>query len=180
MSNPFRDQLLKTGIVSRQQAHNAKKDKTKKIKQQRSKKEIVADETKLKVQQAAREKAQLDRELNKQKEDAARIKAISAEIDQLITQHCIPRPQDCDIAYNFEHMSKVKRIYVNGDMKQKIIAGTLGIVYLDDRYELVPKPVAEKIRQRDEKRVILFDSNDAEIDKDDPYADYPIPDDLIW
>ncbi len=180
MSNPFRDQLLKTGIVSRQQAHNAKKDKTKQTKQQRSKKDVAADEAKLKVQQVALEKAQRDRELNKKKEDAARIKAVSAEIDQLITRNCITQQQDCEIAYNFEHMNKVKRIYVNDEMKQKIMCGTLGIAYLDDHYELIPKPVAEKIRQRNEKRVILFDKNEPEIDENDPYADYQIPDDLIW
>ncbi len=180
MSNPFRDQLLKTGIVSKQQAHNAKKDKTKKNKQQRSQKEAAADETKLKIQQAAQDKARLDRELNKEKEQAARIKAISAEINQLITKNCLARQQDCEIAYNFEHMNKVKHIYINNEMKQKIISGALGIAYIDSRYELVPKTIAEKIQQRDEKRIILFDNNEPMVDKNDPYAEYTVPDDLIW
>ena len=65
-------------------------------------------------------------------------------------------------------------------MKQKIISGALGIAYIDSHYELVPKAVAEKIQQRDDKRIILFDSNDAGVDENDPYADYTVPDDLIW
>ncbi len=180
MSNPFRDQLLKTGIVSKQQAHNAKKNKTKKNKQQRSQKDAAADETKLKIQQTAQDKAEADRELNKKKEQAARIKAVSAEINQLITKNCIARQKDCEIAYNFEHMNKVKRIYVNDEMKQKIISGALGIAYIDSHYELVPKTIAEKIQQRDDNRIILFDSNEPAMDENDPYAEYSVPDDLIW
>lgn len=180
MSNPFQDQLLKTGIVSKQQAHNAKKDKSKKNKQQRSKKEAQQDKTKLKVQQDALDKAKLDRELNKKKDDVARAKALSAEVDQLITKNCIARKDDCEITYNFEYLNKVKHIYINDDMKQKIMQGILGITYIDSRYELVPRSTAVKIQQRDKERVILFDMDKQIVDENDPYADYQVPDDLIW
>jgi len=180
MSNPFQDQLLKTGIVSKQQAHNAKKDKNKKNKQQRSKKETAADETKLKVQQDALDKTRLDRDLNKKIEDAASAKALSAAIDQLITKNCIARKDDCEIAYNFEYRNKVKNIYINDDMKQKIMQGILGIACIDSRYELVPRPIAVKIQQRNKERIILFDMTKQTVDENDPYADYQVPDDLIW
>jgi len=180
MSNPFQDQLLKTGIVSKQQAHNAKKDKNKKNKQQRAQKKVGLDETKLKVEQAALEKAKLDRELNKKKEDAARVKAIAAEVNQLITKNRLKRLDDCDIPYNFEHMNKVKRVYINNEIKQQIIRGIAGIAFIDDHYEIIPKAIAERIQQRDKQRVILFDSDEQATDKNDPYADHPIPDNLIW
>ena len=51
----------------------------------------------------------------------------------------------------------------------------------DERFELVPKMVAEKIAERDAKSVIKNDSvSSTEQAKDDPYADYQIPDDLVW
>lgn len=65
-------------------------------------------------------------------------------------------------------------------MKQKIIEGKLGIARIDGRYELVPRSIAEKIQQRNEKRVILFDNSEPDIDENDPYAEYQVPDDLIW
>jgi len=54
-------------------------------------------------------------------------------------------------------------------------------VKLGDKYELVPTPVAEKIQQRDVSYVITqVLSAPIETDEEDPYADYQIPDDLMW
>ena len=182
MSNPFQEQLLKAGVVTKQQVQKVKQEGNKKKKQQkqRSKKDVVVDKTKLKAQQAVEEKARRDRELNKRKEEHAKQKAISIEINNLITDNCIDRKENCEIIYNFEHQKKVKRIYVNEDMKQQIIKGKLGIARIEGRYELVPKAIAEKIQQRNEKRVVLFTNDDKKADENDPYADYQIPDDLTW
>ncbi|WP_126452908.1 DUF2058 domain-containing protein [Sulfuriflexus mobilis] len=180
MGNPFQDQLLKAGLVSKQQVNKVKNAAHKKKKQQGSKKAVEIDETKLKAAQAAKEKAALDRELNKKKEQQARKKALSAEIDQLITTNRIERGDDCELVYNFEHMKKIERIYITAEMKKHITQGTLGIARIDSRYELVPKAIAKKIQQRDAARIILFSNAEQAIDEDDPYADYQIPDDLTW
>ena len=182
MGNPFQDQLLKAGLVTKKQVQKVKQDKNRKRKQQQqqSKKEKVVDEVKLKAQQAAEEKANRDRELNKRKEEQARQKAISIEINQIITDNCLARDESCEIVYNFEHNKKVRRIYVDEAMKQQIVQGKLGIARIEGRYELVTKAVAEKIQQRNEKRVVLF-SDDQKIDNEnDPYAEHQIPDDLMW
>ena len=180
MSNPFQEQLLKAGLVTKQQVQKAKQEKNKKWKKQRSNKEVVDDEIRLKAQKAAEEKAERDRELNKRKENQARQKAISIEINQLITANRLPRDASCEIVYNFEHNKKVKRIYVNADMKQQIIQGKLGIARIEGRYELVPQVIAEKIQQRNPKRVVIFTEDAVAAADDDPYAAYQIPDDLDW
>ena len=122
----------------------------------------------------------LDRELNKKREEQAKNKAVSAEINQLITQNKIKRNEECDIVYNFEHQKKIKRIYINQEMKQQIIDGKLGIARIEGCYELVPRVIAEKILQRNEKRIVLIEYEDKSLDADDPYADFQVPDDLIW
>ncbi|MDH5612723.1 MAG: DUF2058 domain-containing protein [Gammaproteobacteria bacterium] len=181
MSNPFQDQFLKAGLVSKQQVQKAQQDKQKTKKQQHNNKKIkIVDESKIKAQQAAEEKAKRDRELNQKKQEQVRQKAISAEIDQLITSNRIERDDSCEIAYNFEHQKKIKRIYVNEDMQKQIVQGKLGIARITGQYELIPKVIAEKIQQRNEKRVILFDPEQQVIDENDPYADHQIPDDLMW
>ena len=180
MSNPFQDQLIKTGLVSKKQIHKAKTAKSQKSKQERSSNEVRVDETKLKIQQAAAEKAKLDKELNQKKELQAQQKANSAAINQLITSNKLNRSENCEIAYNFEHNKKVKRIYVNEEMKQQIIDGKLGIARIDGIYELVPRDIAEKIQQRNEKRIILFEPDEQVTDENDPYAEFQIPDDLTW
>jgi uncharacterized protein YaiL (DUF2058 family) len=180
MSNPFQEQFLKAGVVNKEQIQKVKQDKHKKNKLQRSNKNNSVDEAKLKAKQSIDEKAEYDRALNKKKEDDARKKAISSEINQLILSNRIHRDDDCETVYNFEHNKKVKRIYVNNDMKQQIIQGKLGIARIEGRYELVPLTIAEKIQQRNEKRVVLFKYEEPEIDENDPYADFKVPDDLIW
>lgn len=183
MGNPFQDQLLKAGVVTKQQVKKAQSASNKKKKEQRSKKEKIVDESKLKAQQAIKEKAERDKELNKRKEEQAKQKAISAEIDQLITANLIKRSDDCEIVYNFEHRKKINRIYINTEMKQQVIDGKLGIARIEGRYELIPKVIAKKIQQRNEKRVILFDHVEQEeqiIDENDPYAEFQVPDDLMW
>lgn len=181
MNNPFQDQLLKAGLVTKKQVQKAQQDKNRKNKQQRQqpKKNKAVDETRLKAQRAAEEKAQRDRELNRKKEQQAKAKATSIEINQLIEANCLKRDESCDIVYNFEHNKKVKRIYVDTEMKQKIIKGNLGIARIEGRYELVSKKIAEKIQQRNEKRIVLFEAEDV-VDENDPYSEYQIPDDLTW
>ena len=73
----------------------------------------------------------------------------------------------------------MKRIYVDATMKQQIIKGSLGIARIEGRYELVPKDIAEKIQQRNEKRIVIFDAEET-VDENDPYAEHQIPDDLVW
>ncbi|MDT8453247.1 MAG: DUF2058 domain-containing protein [Gammaproteobacteria bacterium] len=181
MSNPFQDQFLKAGLVNKQQVQKAKQDKQKVKKQQHNNKKIkVVDENKIKIQQAAEEKVQRDRELNQKKQEQARQKAISAEIDQLIRTNRIERDHNCDIAYNFEHQKKIKRIYINEEMQKQIVQGKLGIARITGQYELIPKAIAEKIQQRNDKRVVLFQEEKQEIDANDPYAEHQIPDDLMW
>lgn len=179
MGNAFQDQLLKAGLVTKQQVKKAQ-SVTHKKKKQRSKKDKSVDENKLKAQEAIKEKSDHDKELNKRKEEQAKQKAISAEIDQLITTNCIKRSDECEIVYNFEHRKKVNRIYVNDDLKKQIIDGKLGIARIEGRYELVPKIIAEKIQLRNEKRIILFEHEEKIIDENDPYAEFQVPDDLTW
>ncbi len=182
MNNPFQEQLLKAGLVSKKQVQKAQQDKQKKNKQQRNNKKVqVVDETKISAQKKLDAKALRDRDLNQKKQKQAQQKAISSEIDQLIKNNLIERDLNCEIAYNFEHQKKVKRIYLNEEMQQQLMQGKLGIARITGQYELVPKSIAEKIQQRNEKRIIFFDIKESKkVEPDDPYSEHQIPDDLMW
>ena len=105
---------------------------------------------------------------------------MSNEINELIRNNKIERKQGCELAYNFEHQGKVKRLYINEAMKKDLLAGKMGIARIEGNYELVPASVARKIQERNEKRVVLFDANSDQVDEDDPYKDFQVPDDLMW
>jgi uncharacterized protein YaiL (DUF2058 family) len=59
------------------------------------------------------------------------------------------------------------------------MAGRLVIVRLGDATELVPRVIADKIAERDASLVVQV-KKAAEVDPDDPYAAFQIPDDLMW
>ena len=179
MAGSFQDQLLKAGLVNKQQANDVKSAKRKKTKQQRHEKSVDVDLNKLALDAKLAEQVERDKQLNKQQKAQAESKAIKAQIVQLIGQFKQPRDGG-ETAYNFADNKKVKKIYVTEKLSQELIRGQLAIVKLDEQYELVPLAVADKIRQRDEQYVILCNDKVDDVDEDDPYADFKVPDDLMW
>jgi uncharacterized protein YaiL (DUF2058 family) len=85
------------------------------------------------------------------------------------------------LAYQFNHQNKVKTIYVSEKVREALINGRAGIIGLDSGYEIVPAEIARKIQDRDASRVVVLNQiSQATLAEDDPYADYQIPDDLMW
>ncbi|MFT5425670.1 MAG: hypothetical protein ACI9ZT_000602 [Gammaproteobacteria bacterium] len=181
MGNSLFDQMKKTGLVDKTKAQKVKRDQYKN-KKQKTKKGAAEriDDVKLTAEKTHVEKVERDRQINKQKEQEAERKAIAAQIIQLIETNRV-EDRDGEIVYNFTDANVVKRIFVSEHIQKHLMSGHLAIVKLGDGYELVPKAVAEKIKQRDADCIINND-NERELDQndDDPYADYKIPDDLIW
>lgn len=182
MAISLQDQLLKSGLIDKNKANQVKKEKYKQSKQQRKTKTEQTDEATLLAQKALAEKQAKDRALNQKKKAEAEEKAIVAQIKQLIQQNAQEKAKGDDaLAYNFSDNNKVKTIYVSETTLKHISSGKLAIVKYENNYELVPVPVAEKIKQRDASYVLVLNDNiQEETTADDPYADFQIPDDLMW
>ncbi|GAL30718.1 nucleoprotein/polynucleotide-associated enzyme [Vibrio variabilis] len=45
---------------------------------------------------------------------------------------------------------------------------------------MIPTVVAKKIAERDQETVIENDVKEEVVEEDDPYAQYVVPDDLMW
>jgi uncharacterized protein len=60
------------------------------------------------------------------------------------------------------------------------VAGHLVIVCQGGTTELVPKVIADKIAERDPSLVVRVNKTSTEVDADDPYAAFQVPDDLMW
>ena len=178
----LQDQLLKAGLIDPKKAKQANKEKRKEANVARRSSEEMVDEIKLSAEQARAEKAERDRELNRQRDLELQQKAIAAQIKQLIENHRQPKGAgQNDVEYNFTHGKLIKKIRVSKTVQEQIIRGMLAVVKLGEGYELVPRIVADKIAQRDQHAVVVANTKSAQqIDEDDPYKDYVIPDDLMW
>ena len=174
----LQEQLLKAGLVDKKQAKQIDKQKRKDKNVARRSSEAVVDEVKVAAEQARADKLAKDRALNAERNALAKEKAIAAQIRQLIDVNKQSRAGG-ELAYNYTHGKKIKKVYVTKALQDHLIAGRLVIALLDDQAELVPRVIGEKIAERDPDRVILPTQTSAATD-DDPYADYVIPDDLMW
>ncbi|MBD1391376.1 DUF2058 domain-containing protein [Neiella sp. HB171785] len=168
----LQEQMLKAGLVSKKKADKVKKQ-TKKGRVQAREAKAAAEEKRIAEQQKAKE-------LNRQRDEAAKQKAIVAQIKQLIEANRIDRSKG-DISYSFADDKLVKNIYVEQKIQKDLVKGRLAIVRFGEGYEVVPAGVADKIAQRDESLVVLNNVvDDKEVDEDDPYAEFVVPDDLMW
>jgi uncharacterized protein YaiL (DUF2058 family) len=177
----LQDQLLKAGLVDKKKANKASKEKRKSQKLQNKSKAVVVDETKAAAVKARVEKTERDKQLNEDRKAAAEIKAIAAQIKQLIEMNRQSKGGGDDaVGYNFTDGKHIKKIYVSALAQKQLANGRLAIAKLGEEYEIVPAVVADKIKQRDESVVLSQQAVNTEVDEDDPYADYQIPDDLMW
>ncbi|MEZ5536050.1 MAG: DUF2058 domain-containing protein [Thiolinea sp.] len=178
----LQDQLLKAGLIDKKKAQAGKKAKNKQQYQQKKgqKQETETDKARELAEKAKQEQAERSRELNRLQREEAERHAIQAQIRQLISMNRIDRSRG-EVAYQFADGNKIQSVYVTDKLQQQLADGIIAIVRLDQGYELIPRQVVEKITQRDATcLVVLNDSKNDTPDEDDPYADFRIPDDLMW
>lgn len=205
MNKSLQDQLLGAGLVDGKKAKQISKEtreakKKSKAKKQKKGAEAELSEAQLAVRQAQQEKLQRDQTLNQQLKQEADKKAIAAQVAQMIKQCKVSR-KGGEVEYNFTDEGKVKKILVTQSAYDEIVRGRLCIARFNGTYELLPKPVAEKIQERDTETIVVAnqkaasqpaststanaESSDtastAGVQSDeDYYAQFEIPDDLTW
>ncbi|VEB85462.1 Uncharacterized protein conserved in bacteria [Citrobacter koseri] len=133
-------------------------------------------------------KAQLerDKQLSEQQKQAALSKEYKAQVKQLIEMNRISISKG-DIGFNFTDNNLIKKIDVDKATQAQLINGRLAIARLvvdnggECEYAIIPASVADKIAQRDANSIVLNSAlSQEEQDEEDPYADFKVPDDLMW
>ena len=175
---PLQEQMLKAGLVSSKKVAKVQRTAKKSRVQAREAREAVEEN----------KKAQLERDklLSEQQKQAVLSKEYKAQVKQLIEMNRV-MPGRGDISFNFTDGSIIKKITVDKLTQTQLINGRLAIARLatqsngDSEYAIIPAIVAEKIAQRDASSIVLHSALSQEVqDEDDPYADFKIPDDLMW
>lgn len=176
MANPFQEKFLKAGLATKKQVGKAKVAQNKK---QRQKRRNQGDDSADKVIELAlqRQKEQV-RQSNEQRNQVAREKEVVAQLKQLVATNRVDVGRG-DVAFHFSDSIKIKKLYLPKAVVNQLSTGTLGIVKVDDKYEVVPAETAGKIRDRRPEALLVLNDRQA-LDPNDPYAEFPIPDDYEW
>lgn len=182
MGNSLQDELLKAGLIDQNKIDQARKSKNKQAAQRQKPKKKPrpphAERPPLTPEQL--EKQARDRELEQQRAEVRRQREVAAEVRQLVSRHKHPRVErEDDKPFHFENKGKIKRLYVSAETHQLIADRKLTIVNDNGVFELVPPEIAERIRKRNPSLVIDL-PEDKGPDADDPYAQFQVPDDLMW
>ena len=168
----LQEQMLKAGLIDKKKLKKAGKT-TKKSRTQ-------AKEAKAAVEENRVSQLEKDKALNRQRDEDALQKAFISQVKQLIEMNRLDR-NNGDIGYNFTDGTTVKKIYVDKLMQKQLVNGRLAIARYLDGYEVIPAAVADIIAMRDQESIVLNNVvDDSIVDEDDPYADFVIPDDLMW
>ncbi|WP_297476907.1 DUF2058 domain-containing protein [uncultured Photobacterium sp.] len=168
----LQEQMLKAGLIDKKKLKKAGKT-TKKSRTQ-------AKEAKAAVEENRVSQLEKDKALNRQRDEDAQQKAFLAQVKQLIEMNRLDR-NNGDIGYNFTDGTMVRKIYVDSLIQKQLVNGRLAIARYLDGYEVIPASVADKIALRDQESIVLNNVvDDSIVDEDDPYADFVIPDDLMW
>ncbi len=179
--NPLQEQLLKAGLVKKAKvievAHQQNKARY-------AKGSSTPGEMQLEVERVRAEKVERDRALAAERKAKARIIELRAQARQIIEDKKVPRSGDSE--YRFTADDSIRTVLVNEDLRKKLSCGALVIVRIDERFELLPRAAVEKVRERDASMIVLDHGQTAGAepaaasDDDAYYAQFKVPDDLVW
>lgn len=174
----LQEQLLKAGLVT-----SKKMDK---VQRTAKKSRVQSREARAAVEENKKAQLERDKQLNEQQKQAALSKEHKAQVKQLIEMNRIDISKG-DIGFNFTDNNLIKKVFVDKTTQAQLISGRLAIARLvtdsngESQYAIIPASVADKIAQRDASNIVLNSAlSQEEQDEEDPYADFKVPDDLMW
>lgn len=180
--NPLQEQLLKAGLVKKSKVAEVAREQHK---ARHGKGPAEQSEIQREAERARAEKAERDRALAAERKATARIAELRAQARQIIEDKKVPRSGD--IEYRFTAGGAIRTLLVNEDLRKLLSSGALVIAQVDDRYELLPRVAGDKVRERDASMIVLDHGKEAgaapasATSEDDAYyAQFQVPDDLVW
>ena len=155
--NPLQEQLLKAGLVKKSKLAEVAREQNK---ARHGKGPAAPSEIQREAERTRAEKAERDRALEAERKAQARTAELRAQARQIVEDRKLPRSGDGE--YRFTVDGAIRSVRVDDDQRRKLSAGALVIMRIDDRFELLPRVAADKVRERDPDMVVLDHGQGAE------------------
>ena len=178
----LQDQLMKVGLINSQKVRQAKTEKSRKAKQKKKKKGTVeVSDVQVAINQQKSQLHKKDLLKNKATQSELETRSDHGKLIQMIAQHSEKNYQG-EIDYHFIFESKIKRISINDKTQKNLINGQLAICVLNEKFYLINKEASERLMKIDASVLVaLHEKVDvSQVGEDDPYAQFSVPDDLMW
>ncbi|MGM0516823.1 MAG: DUF2058 family protein [Pseudomonadota bacterium] len=178
----LQEQLLKAGLAKKGNGKQPKKKsawgRVNRHDKQANTKPPAEIEAAKKAAAEKREREQAkNREAGRRQREAEERRARRAEIRQLILDHAEKLPSNGE-PFHFADSGRVLSIPVNLRLRRQLASRQMRLATWEKRYYVIPAQTAEKLAQRDPAHLVALPSG-GEI-QDSAYAEFDVPDDLVW
>lgn len=179
-ANPLQQQLIKAGLAKKSKVAAAAREQLKQAKAGTGPSEIA-----LEAERARAEKIERDRALDAERKAQAHIAELRAQARQIVRDKKLPPIGQGE--YRFTADGAIRTVLVDEEQRRKLATGAVVIARFGDGYALLPRTAGLQVRERDADCIVLdhglaagTDASDAPSDDDAYYAQFQVPDDLMW
>ena len=197
MARSLRDELLKAGLVTSEQAARAERGP-------RQRPKPVATKTKGKSQGGSRIRPARPASRHRHRDPSVsvqpasvqpapapagspstdpeeHVRRLNLEIRRILDAEAEKAEPEGDAPFHFARGERLKRLYVSEAQRRRLSAGELAIVGFRGRHHLVPRPAGERVRELRPEVFVFIAADETEADAEvEGYEGYKVPDELVW
>lgn len=188
-ANALQAQLLKAGLVKKSQVSQVANQQAKaRVDKHDPKAAAIAAEAELariEAEKARLEKVERDRQIAAQRNAERRANELRAQARQIIADKKVLAKGEAE--YRFNDGEVIRTLLLTEAVRKQVIDAALVIVRDGEGYCLLPRVAAVQVRERAPELIVLdnagrdyVEPSTGNAEDDAYYAQFQVPDDLVW
>ena len=188
-ANALQAQLLKAGLVKKSQVSQVANQQAKaRVDKHDPKAAAIAAEAELariEAEKARLEKVERDRQIAAERNAERRANELRAQARQIIADKKVLAKGEAE--YRFNDGEVIRTLLMTEAVRKQVIDAALVIVRDGEGYCLLPRVAAVQVRERAPELIVLdnagrdyVEPSTGNAEDDAYYAQFQVPDDLIW
>ncbi len=188
-ANALQAQLLKAGLVKKSQVSQVANQQAKaRVDKHDPKAAAIAAEAELariEAEKARLEKVERDRQIAAERNAERRANELRAQARQIIADKKVVAKGEAE--YRFNDGEVIRTLLMTEAVRKQVIDAALVIVRDGEGYCLLPRVAAVQVRERAPELIVLdnagrdyVEPSTGNAEDDAYYAQFQVPDDLVW
>ena len=188
-ANALQAQLLKAGLVKKSQVSQVANQQAKaRVDKHDPKAAAIAAEAELariEAEKARLEKVERDRQIAAERNAERRANELRAQARQIIADKKVVAKGEAE--YRFNDGEVIRTLLLTEAVRKQVIDAALVIVRDGEGYWLLPRVAAVQVRERAPELIVLdnagrdyVEPSTGNAEDDAYYAQFQVPDDLVW
>lgn len=188
-ANALQAQLLKAGLVKKSQvsqvANQQAKARTDKHDPKAAAIAAEAELARIEAEKARLEKVERDRQIAAERNAERRANELRAQARQIIADKKVVAKGEAE--YRFNDGEVIRTLLMTEAVRKQVIDAALVIVRDGEGYCLLPRVAAVQVRERAPELIVLdnagrdyVEPSTGNAEDDAYYAQFQVPDDLVW